>query len=128
MAVTYRVIPKRNPNKPDEPQKFYANTKANGEMNFRQLAKDIAAGSTTVSDSDAMAVLNELIKILCRHLGDGKIVRFGEFGSFQTSISSDGAESEDKFKPSLIKGGKILFRPGQDLREMLKNLKYAKVK
>jgi predicted histone-like DNA-binding protein len=72
--------------------------------------------------------LNDLTKLLCKHLADGKIVRFGDFGAFQASISSGGAETEEKFKPSLIKGAKVLFRPGIDLREMLNNLKYTKIK
>lgn len=74
------------------------------------------------------AVLNDLTKVLSRHLADGKIVRFGDFGSFQISLSSEGAETAAKFNSSLIKGSKILFRPGIDLRDMLTTVKYEKDK
>lgn len=128
MPVKYTLSEKGNPAKPEAPKKFYANAKSTGDVTFRSLGKEIAAGSTTVSDTDVMAVLNDLTKALSRHLADGKIVRFGEFGSFQISISSEGAEKPEKFSSAMIKGAKILFRPGTDLRDMLAVMKYEKEK
>ncbi|PTN08407.1 HU family DNA-binding protein [Mangrovibacterium marinum] len=127
MAVTYVVIPKLNPQDREAAPKFYATSKSRGELTFRNLSKEIAEGSTTVSDTDVLAVLNDLTKILRRHLENGEIVRFGDFGSFQVSVKSEGAESEQKFHSSLIKSAKVTFRPGIDLREMLNNLKYEKL-
>lgn len=128
MAIKYRVVEKGNPAKPTDPKKFYANANSDGEVTFKSLSKEIAQGSTTVSDTDVLAVLNDLNKALSKHLSDGKIVRFGDFGSFQVSISSSGAETSDKFNASLITSAKILFRPGIDLKEMLKTLRYEKIK
>ena len=128
MPVKYNLSEKGNPGKPEAPKKFYANAKSTGEVTFRSLSKEIAGASTTVSDTDVMAVLNDLTKVLSRHLSDGRIVRFGDFGSFQVSISSEGAEKAEKFSASMIKGAKILFRPGVDLRDMLATVKYEKEK
>jgi len=128
MSVTYVMVERNNPLKPQEPKKFYAQAKASGEVTLKKLSKEIAQGSTTVSDTDVLAVLNDLTKLLSRHLSDGEIVRFGDFGAFQITISSEGAESADKFNASHIRGGKITFRPGVDLRETLATLKYEKTK
>lgn len=128
MPVKYKLSEKGNPGKPEAAKKFYANAKSTGEVTFRSLSKEIAGASTTVSDTDVMAVLNDLTKALSRHLAEGRIVRFGDFGSFQISISSEGAETEARFTASMIKGGKILFRPGIDLRDMLATVKYEKEK
>jgi predicted histone-like DNA-binding protein len=127
MAVTYVITPKLNPQNREAAPKFYAQAKGRSELTFRKLAKEIAEGSTTVSDTDVMAVLNDLTKVLKRHLENGEIVRFGDFGSFQIAIKSEGAESEGAFHSSLIKDPKVTFRPGIDLKEMLNNLKYEKV-
>ena len=126
MSVKYQVTEKGNPRNPAAPKKWYARAKSSGELTFRQLSKEIVAGSTTVSDTDMLAVLNDLIKILCRHLENGEIVRLGEFGSFQMGISSAGAETEEKFHHSLIKSSRVMFRPGIDLQEMKKHLKFEK--
>lgn len=128
MAVSYVIIPKANPQDRKAPAKYYAQAKSRGELTFRKLSKEIAEGSTTVSDTDVMAVLNDLIKVLRRHLDNGEIVRFGDFGTFQISISSEGAETEEKFNHTMIKNPKVAFRPGVDLKEMLNNLKYEKIK
>ncbi len=126
MAVKYVVTEKANPMKKDEPKKWYATAKSAGKLTFRQLSKEIAESSTTVSDTDVLAVLNILLKILSRHLSNGEIVRLGDFGSFQISIGSEGAVEESKFNASMIKSKKVVFRPGIDLKEMMNNLKFEK--
>lgn len=122
------MVQKGNPSQPNEPKKYYASAIADGEVSFKSLSKEIAQGSTTVSDTDVLAVLNDLTKILSKHLSDGRIVRFGDFGSFQVSLSSEGAEEESKVNASLVKKAKILFRPGIDLRDMLATAKFEKAK
>lgn len=128
MAVKYNVIARSNPLKPKEAKKFYASAKADGEVTFKNLSKEIATTSTTVSDTDVLAVLNDLTKLLSKHLSDGKIVRFGDFGSFQISLTSTASDTEKKFTSALIKGAKINFRPGGDLKEMLEVVKFEKYK
>jgi predicted histone-like DNA-binding protein len=126
MSVQYVIIERGNPGNPDAPKKFYAQAKGSGELTFKKLSKEIAESGTTVSDTDVLAVLNDLTKVLKRHLEAGEIVRFGDFGTFQISLSSNGAETEAKFHASLIHSPKVIFRAGADLKEMLNNLKYTK--
>ncbi|GIM56325.1 HU family DNA-binding protein [Capnocytophaga canimorsus] len=128
MPVKYNVVGRKNPQKPNEAPKFYANAKADGEITLKAIAKEIATGSTTVSDTDVLATLNELTKVLIKHLSNGEIVKFGDFGSFQITITSEGVDDEKKFTAANIKGNKIQFRPGTDLKEMLATVKYEKYK
>ncbi|GHT17147.1 hypothetical protein FACS189429_0600 [Bacteroidia bacterium] len=76
--------------------------------------------------TDVLAVLNDLTKVLRKHLDNGEIVRFGDFSSFQISVSGEGAETAEKYHQSMIKTKKVVFRPGIDLKEMLATLKYTK--
>lgn len=126
MPIKYNVIKRRNPRNPADPTMFYASTKADGEVSFKALSKEIAQGSTTVSDTDVLAVLNDLNKLLAKHLSEGKIVRLGDFGTFQAIISSNGEAEAAKVTAASIKGAKIQFRPGEDLRNMLKAVKFEK--
>ena len=126
MAVKYTVSERGNPLNPSQPKKWYANVKSTGDIKLRALGKEIAARST-VSPADTQAVLVALTEVLVENLADGKIVRLGDFGAFQVSVSSEGAETEAKFTPSLIKGSKVVFRPGTDLKEMQNNLKFEKL-
>ncbi|MCL2130840.1 MAG: HU family DNA-binding protein [Lentimicrobiaceae bacterium] len=128
MAVKYVLAERKIPLKPEGEKKWYAQAKSGGELTFRKLGKEIAEGSTTVSDTDVMAVLNDLVKILRRHLDNGEIVRFGDFGSFQVTLGSTGVEKQEEFHASMIKSKRVTFRPGIDLKEMLNNLKFEKTK
>ena len=128
MAIPYVTVERGILNNPAAPKKWYGQAKSSGELTFRKLSKEIADGSTTVSDTDVLAALNDLIKVLRRHLDADEIVRFGDFGSFQVTFKSKSAETAEKFHPSLIHSPKITFRPGADLKETLNNLKYVKAK
>ena len=127
MAVKYNVIQKAYPGDPTGPKKFYANSIADGEVSLRNFSKEIAQTSS-ISESDVYATLIDLAKMLSKHLSDGKIVRLGDFGSFQISISSEGMDVMNKVNSASIKSAKILFRPGLDLRDTLATLKYEKKK
>jgi len=126
MAVKYTVSERGNPLNPTQPKKWYANAKSTGDTTLRALGKEIAARST-IAPADTQAVLVALTEVLVEHLANGKIVRLGDFGAFQVSVSSTGAETKEKFNSSLIKSSKVIFRPGIDIREMLNNLKYEKI-
>jgi predicted histone-like DNA-binding protein len=125
MSVQYVLFQKGNPQKPEDAKKWYANAKSTGGINLRALGKEITQ-RTTVNHADTLAVLESLTKILTERLAEGKIVRFGDFGSFQVKVGSTGIESAEKFTISLIKTKKVSFRPGSNLKEMLNNLKLEK--
>ena len=125
MAVKYVLVERRNPLQPTAPKKVYAIAKSTGEINLKQLSKDISARST-VNSSDTLAVLDSLVQQLIKELEAGRIVRLGDFGSFQLSISSEGAENASKFNSSLIRKSRIVFRPGEDLRNMLATVSFTK--
>ncbi|PKP49780.1 MAG: DNA-binding protein [Bacteroidetes bacterium HGW-Bacteroidetes-11] len=127
MSVQYVIIERGNPLNMASPKKFYAMAKSTGVVSLKQLSKDISARST-VNSSDTLAVLDSLVQQLTKELEEGRIVRLGDFGSFQLSLSSEGADTADKFNSSMVKKSKILFRPGIDLRNMLATVTYSKEK
>jgi predicted histone-like DNA-binding protein len=125
MAVKYKVIKKINPLKKDDPKKSYATIASEGEITLKQISKRIAAMST-VNSGDILAVLDLLVQILVEELSNGKTLRFGDFGSFALSLSSEGKDTDDEVTAAVIKAAKILFRPGSDLKKMLATLDYQK--
>ncbi len=125
MAVKYKVIKKINPLKKTDPKKSYATIASEGEITLKQISKRIAAMST-VNSGDILAVLDLLLQILIEELSNGKTLRFGDFGSFALSLSSEGKDTDDEVTAAVIKAAKILFRPGSDLKKMLATLDYQK--
>ncbi|MEQ8712328.1 MAG: hypothetical protein RIC80_04890 [Cyclobacteriaceae bacterium] len=126
MPIKYNVIAKGQPGVAGGgTKKFYASSTADGEVTLDSLTTDIEKIST-VSGADIRAVLYALVDIIPDKLADSKIIRLGELGSFQISVSSNGEETEEDVSARSIKGSKINFRPGSKLRNMLKTLTYQK--
>ena len=107
------------------PKKYYAQAVSTGEATLKTIKTDISARST-VNPADVVAVIDTFVQIMIQELGQGKIVRFGDFGSFQLTLSSEGADTAEKFHSNMIRDTRIAFRPGIDLRNMIATLKYEK--
>jgi predicted histone-like DNA-binding protein len=126
MAIKYVLVLKGNPRNPNEPKKWYAQPKSDGDINLKELGKEISQ-RCTVNYADVLAVLEALNQTLTQNLKGNKIVRFGDIGSFQISAGSTGAETKEQFTSAMIKSKKVVFRPGEDLKTMLNNLKFEKI-
>jgi predicted histone-like DNA-binding protein len=126
MSVKYSVVKQKYDITGKKDLKYYAKAKSSGETDFNSFCKEISDASS-INKGEILAVLYGCIQSMSRALSEGRIVRLGEFGSFQIGISSEGTLSEKAFNSKKITKAKILFRPGKDLTEMLKNLTYQKI-
>jgi len=126
MPVSYSVISRGNPSKPNEPKKFYASVSSSGEISVRDLAKEIAE-ITTMSMPDVIGVLESVLMLVPRHISQGKIIRLGELGSLRLSVSSEGMEKAEEVNAKCIKSSKFIFKPGKELQKALKQVEYVKI-
>ena len=125
-SVTYSVSPRINPRDKEAAPKFYAQAQARGDVSIREMAERIQS-TCTVTKADVYAVLVALEDVIVEALQIGEIVRLGELGTFQLSLSGKGAVTEEDYNTSLIKRAKINFRPGLTLAGMLGKLQFSKV-
>lgn len=126
-TVTYSVVGRVNPaNRESGEVKYYAQSQARGEMGIREIAERIHQ-MCTVTRADVMAVLTALEDIVSEGLQGGEIVRLGELGSLQLSLSGEGATTEDTYSDALIEKVRVLFRPGTVMQEAINNLAFEKV-
>lgn len=72
------------------------------------------------------SVIIALIDESVNQLANGAQVNLGKLGSFSVNLKSGGVETEDDFTPAQIKGAKVIYRPGSEIKDMLRSLKYAK--
>lgn len=107
-------------------RKFYASANVTGEVTIEGLTKRIEKIST-VSGADIRAVLYALVEVSVDEMADGKIVRLGDLGYFRVSISSEGVTEQNEVTADIIKGGKVIFTPGKEIKKMLDTLTYQKM-
>lgn len=126
-TVTYSVVGRVNPADRESGEvKYYAQSQARGEMGIREISERIHQ-MCTVTRADVMAVLTGLEEIVSEGLQGGEIVRLGELGSLQLSLSGQGSDTEDTYSDSLIEKVRVLFRPGLLMQEAINNLAFEKV-
>lgn len=64
-------------------------------------------------------VISDMCECLVEQLLNGNRIQLGELGTFGISISSEGAESLEKFTLKNIKAVNILFAPGADFENLV---------
>lgn len=125
MAVQLKAVQRVNPQDVSAPQKFYARAVGNGRTDLKRLAK-LVAMQCTVNRADCLAVLAALEDNIIMELQDGRIVQLGELGTFQLGVSSIGSLTSEEVGSSSVKKARLNFRPGEELKKMLKNLSFTK--
>jgi predicted histone-like DNA-binding protein len=125
MSVKLKAVQKVNPLDVEAPQKYYAQAVSTGRADLNRLARLIAM-QCTVNRADCLAVLSALQDNVIMELEEGKIVELGELGVFQVSVNSKGHEMSDEVTAYSVKKAKLNFRPGTELKKMIRNLKFRK--
>lgn len=127
MAVPYSVFQQKFDVSGKGELKYFARAQASYELNFNTLCERISDRGS-VTKGDVMAALEGCVAVMKTVMNDGGILRLGDFGSFQVSLSSKGAISLEAFNNGNITGAKILFRPGDDLLKIFKSMTFHQVK
>lgn len=122
--IKLKKVQRFNPMDKEAPRKFYVSTGGSGEVDLEAMSINISE-KCTLTEPDVLAVLSALTSEMTSQLTEGKIVRFGSFGSFQLGISSKGVENEDETSRYQVKSVRVKFRPGRRIVNALSQLKFT---
>lgn len=81
---------------------------------------------STVNSGDIVAVLDLLMQVMQEELTEGRIIRLGDFGSFSLTLSAEGQQKPEDVTANTVKGAKLQFRSGKDLKNTLSTLDFEK--
>jgi predicted histone-like DNA-binding protein len=122
MSIHYKVIPRKNPQNPSAPPKYYAQTITNGKMDLEALAQRIAQ-NTTMGVGDIFGVLKTLEEAIINALGDGMSVELGGICDIYPQVSGPGAETAEAFSAATnITRKKIRIRPKARLNRNMETI------
>lgn len=128
MSVRYKLVKRKDlsKNAPAGAQKYYASVNNNGTLSFKQMCESVSNYSTA-SAGDVMVVIDGVLFTMKEALRRGEIVQMGDFGNFQVNVGSGGATTAEEFKASMIRKPRIVFRPGEMLRDMLAKISFERL-
>ena len=122
--INYSVYMMTNYLKPKEPAKAYAKNQVNEIWSIGKFAKHIADHNGVYSRGTVKGVLSDMCECLVEQLLNGNKIQLGELGTFGISISSEPADSLDKFTAKNIKAMNILFTPGEDFENLVSRAEF----
>jgi len=96
MAIHYKVLPRKNPQDPAAPEKYYGQAVITGKMDLDALAQRVAQ-NTTLGVGDVFGVLKSLEEAIINALTDGMAVELGGICDIYPQVSGPGADSADTF-------------------------------
>lgn len=125
MTQQYKLIKKKNPQRRDDPAKWYAVPKSSEPMD-EDTATKAATKDTTFSDVEVAAAAKLLARFVMSQLQMGKRARIPGLGLFRLTFRSKGAEKVEDFDAgSMIYDPRISFIVDAKLRaELLGNLRF----
>ena len=123
MAMKLKKVERTNLANRDQ-KLWYLTKDAGRAIYLDEIAEDIQ-GRSAMTKGDILSVLSNLVQVLPAHLKKGDSVRLGSFGSFRLSISSTGAESAAALSANDVKGARVVFVAGTELKKAISDVSYT---
>lgn len=130
MPIKYKLIQRKNFAKDAQPDDklYYASILSNGTVPFDEICESISE-ETAMTSAEVKGCFDRMVRLLVRHLREGRNVQMGELGSFRMTLGSLGVETESEFNAAtMMKRPSIVFTAGKALQEMRDRVTYIRVK
>ena len=125
--IDFSVYLQANPLDETASPKAYAKPQMRELMDFTKFVAHIASHNGGFSRGTIKGVVSDSCTCIVEQLLEGKKVEFGELGYFWLSLSSEGAESLEKFTSANIKAVNIIFTPGPDFENLISKAEFNPV-
>ena len=125
--INYSTVKRKNLAKPEEAPKTYAVAQYDHVMDLDQFAEHVASHGSKYDEADITAMSILIVKCLRELLLEGRKVNFGKLGGFWVTLTSRGVEDGGKFSANDITGCSILYSPGKDFEDLMKDAQFRAV-
>ena len=117
----------KNPLKPELPEKAYARVQINEVISTKKFVGHISDHNGVFSKGTVKGVTTDLVNCLREMLVAGNKVEIEGLGTFGISLTSEGAESLDKFTSANIKAVNVVYTPSEDLQNLIQDATFTQV-
>lgn len=126
MAIQY-ILSQRATFKADSIQhKYFAILQSFGNETLDNMSQEISL-RTGVDESQIKTVLDAFIQLIPEKVTEGKVVEFGNLGSFFLTLRSDETDNCDNFDNSFIKGSRLNFYQNELVEKEFEKVGYQKI-
>lgn len=101
-------------------EKYVAASVSVADIDFSMLCDQVTSQGF-VPRGIVKAVLDGMIDALCTYASIGATIRLGEFGSIRPGLNSKSQDEAKSVTADVVYRQKLIFVPGQRLKNMMKN-------
>lgn len=119
--MKYKLVQRKNPNKRDEPAKWYASPMNDEAEDIKTMTQSATANTTTapIEMEASLELFGEYAK---KKLLRGESIRIGNLGTLRLTFRSKGSDTVQEFNAAqLIYDARMLFTPTKEFRESIIN-------
>ena len=124
MSIFLKPVQRGNPSDPQAPKKWYPVQYTTKMVDETEVAEMIA-DETTLNPMEAQMAIRQLRKVVQRLLLDGKSVQLGNWGTFNITLSTTGADTKEALTARNVKTVNMNFQPGTELKAALQKADFV---
>ena len=126
-TIKYSIAVQGSPTNPEEAPKAFARVQLNEIIPTQKFVNHISDHNGVFSRGTVKGVTTDMVSCLREMLVAGNKVIIDGLGEFSISLSSEGAESMDKFTASNIKSVNLVFKPAEELQNLIQDATFTQV-
>ena len=124
MSIFLKAVQRINPSEPDEPKKWYPVQYTTKRVDESEVAM-LIADETTLNPMEAAMAIRQLRKVVQRLLLDGKSVKLGDWGTFNITLNTEGAERKEDLTARNVKRVNINFQPADEMKAAMQKADFV---
>ena len=124
MSIFLKAVQRINPSEPDEPKKWYPVQYTTKRVDESEVAM-LIADETTLNPMEAAMAIRQLRKVVQRLLLDGKSVKLGDWGTFNVTLNTEGAERKEDLTARNVKRVNINFQPADEMKAAMQKADFV---
>lgn len=124
MSIFLKPVQRRNPADENAPMKWYPVQHTTKLVDESEVA-ELIADETTLNPMEAQMAIRQLRKVVQRLLLDGKSVKLGNWGTFNVTLNTEGADTKEALTSRNVKNVNINFQPGSELKTAMQKADFV---
>lgn len=126
MSVKYSVTALKNPQRPEDPAKYYAKVQVREVVDMWKISRELSR-QAGLTEGDVYNVLFNLPYVIKEHLESGDMVDLEKLGKFQYQLRSRGADTREEFTYRNIETIRYQYRPSTLMKNHPAKLEFEEV-
>ena len=124
MSIFLKPVQRANPSEPDAPKKWYPVQYTTKMVDENEVAM-LIADETTLNPMEAAMAIRQLRKVVQRLLLDGKSVKLGDWGTFNVTLNTEGAERKEDLTAHNVKRVNVNFQPSDEMKAAMQKADFV---